>query len=413
MARQIKALTDTAIKKAKPKEKDYKLFDGNGLFLLVVKSGGKRWRLKYRINGKERVLALGVYPSITLSKARELREYYRKQITEGINPSEQRKEKKITQQIEEVKKQNTFYKVSQDWLLSYKKEVSENYHIKLGRAFDSYVYPFIKNKAIDEVKRTDIIEILQDLKDRELLETASRVTMLINKVFMYAVTFEYAPHNIMADIDKKVILGKTVKKHYPTFTKDDDIKALLLSIDEYSGDYNTKMALKMLPYVFVRSFNIRNCEWCEIDFINNVWRIPANKMKTKTEFILPLPHQVIEILEEVKEFSGDGRYVFPSFRAKDKPMSDNTLISAIRRMGFTKDEFVPHGFRAMFSTLSYEKANNEDGHNYTGEVIEALLAHKEQNQVKGAYNRAKYIEPMRGLIQWYADYLDEVKNGNN
>ena len=409
MARQIKALTDTAIKKAKPKEKDYKLFDGNGLFLLVVKSGGKRWRLKYRINGKERVLALGVYPSITLSKARELREYYRKQITEGINPSEQRKEKKITQQIEEVKKQNTFYKVSQDWLLSYKKEVSENYHIKLGRAFDSYVYPFIKNKAIDEVKRTDIIEILQDLKDRELLETASRVTMLINKVFMYAVTFEYAPHNIMADIDKKVILGKTVKKHYPTFTKDDDIKALLLSIDEYSGDYNTKMALKMLPYVFVRSFNIRNCEWCEIDFINNVWQIPANKMKTKTEFILPLPHQVIEILEEVKEFSGDGRYVFPSFRAKDKPMSDNTLISAIRRMGFTKDEFVPHGFRAMFSTLSYEKANNEDGHTYTGEVIEALLAHKEQNQVKGAYNRAKYIEPMRGLIQWYADYLDSIK----
>lgn len=411
MARQTKALTDTAIKKAKPKEKDYKLFDGNGLFLLVVKSGGKRWRLKYRINGKERVLALGVYPSITLSKARELREYYRKQITEGINPSEQRKEKKITQQIEEVKKQNTFYKVSQDWLLSYKKEVSENYYIKLGRAFDSYIYPFIKNKAIDEVKRTDIIEILQDLKDRELLETASRVTMLINKVFMYAVTFEYAPHNIMADIDKKVILGKIVKKHYPTFTKDDDIKALLLSIDEYSGDYNTKMALKMLPYVFVRSFNIRNCEWCEIDFINNVWRIPANKMKTKTEFILPLPHQAIEILEEVKEFSGDGRYVFPSFRAKDKPMSDNTLISAIRRMGFTKDEFVPHGFRAMFSTLSYEKANNEDGHNYTGEVIEALLAHKEQNQVKGAYNRAKYIEPMRGLIQWYADYLDEVKNG--
>lgn len=410
MARQTKPLTATQIQKAKPKEKDYKLFDGNGLFLLVAKTGGKRWRLKYRFGGKEKILALGVYPSISLSKARELREYNRKLVAEGTDPSQQRKELKENQKNQEIKKQNTFYKVSQEWLNSYEKEVTENYHIKLGRAFESYVYPFIKRQPIDEVKRTDIIEILQDLKDKELLETANRVTMLLNKVFMYAVTYEYTPHNIMADIDKKVILGKIVKKHYPTFTKDKDIKALLLSIDEYSGDYNTKMALKMLPYVFVRSYNIRLCEWSEIDLINKVWTIPANKMKTKTEFILPLPHQVIEILEEVKKFSGDGRYVFPSFRAKDKPMSDNTLISALRRMGFTKEEFVPHSFRAMFSTIAYEKANDEKGHTFTSEVIEALLAHKEQNKVKGAYNRAKYIDPMRGLVEWYANYLDNIKD---
>jgi integrase len=411
MARQTAALTDTAIKKAKAKDKDYKLFDGNGLFLLVAKTDNKRWRLKYRFNGKEKLLALGLYPNITLREARELREHYRNIIAKGIDPSEQRKKEKEVIKKDNIKQENTFLKVSQEWLKNYESEVSENYHKKLERALELYVYPFIKNYAIDGITRLDIISILEYLRDKELLETANRVLMLLNKIFMYAVTFEYLPHNITADIDKKVILGKKIHKHYPTLTKEKDIKALLLSIDEYSGDYNTKMALKMLPYVFVRSFNIRNCEWSEIDFINSVWRIPGNKMKTKMEFILPLPHQVIEILEEVREFSGDGRYVFPSFRAKDKPMSDNTLISAIRRMGYTKDEFVPHGFRAMFSTIAYEKANNEDGHNYTGEVIEALLAHKEPNKVKGAYNRAKYIEPMKGLICWYADYLDEVKNG--
>lgn len=168
------------------------------------------------------------------------------------------------------------------------------------------------------------------------------------------------------------------------------------------------MALKMLPYVFVRSFNIRYCEWSEIDFENRQWIIPPSKMKTKIEFILPLPNQVIEILKEVQQYTGDGIYVFPSFRGKDKPMSDNTLISALRRMGFTKEEFVPHSFRAMFSTIAYENANVENGHKFTGEVIEALLAHKETNRVKEAYNRSSYKDAMRGLIEWYADYLMEL-----
>ena len=153
------------------------------------------------------------------------------------------------------------------------------------------------------------------------------------------------------------------------------------------------------------------CEWSEINFDTNEWIIPSNKMKTKIEFTLPLPPQVIVLLKEIHEFSGDGKYVFPSFRGKDNPMSDNTLISALRRMGYTKEEFVPHGFRAMFSTIAYEKANEDGGHKYTGEVIEALLAHKEKNKVKDAYNRASYKESMRGLICWYADYLDGIKNG--
>ncbi|MBU3015662.1 integrase arm-type DNA-binding domain-containing protein [Poseidonibacter lekithochrous] len=407
MAKSTLPLTATQVKTAKAKEKDYKLFDGGGLFLLVAKTGGKRWRLKYRFNNKEKVIALGTYPSLSLKDVRAKREELKSLIAKDIDPNEQKKQKKEEIQKVEKKKENTFYKVSQEWHENYQTEVSENYHIKLGRALENYVYKYMKDKPIEDVTRLDLIEILKILKERDLQDTASRVFMIINKIYKYAVTLEYVPHNIVADIEQKNILGKREKKHYPTFTKEKDIKGLLLAIDEYSGDYTTKMALKMLPYVFVRSYNIRHCEWFEIDLVKKEWIIPASKMKTKIEFILPLPNQVIEILEEVKQFTGNGQYVFPSFRAKDKPMSDNTLIGALRRMGYTKEEFVPHSFRAMFSTIAYE---NMEEHGYSGEVIEALLSHKESNKVKEAYNRASYKDSMRSLIKWYANYLKNLKN---
>lgn len=270
---------------------------------------------------------------------------------------------------------------------------------------ENYIYPFIKNESIEDIKRQDIILILQDLKNKGLFETSNRVHMLLNKIYKYAVVLEYVPHNIIADIDKTTILGKIEKKHYPTFTKEKDIKTLLLSIDEYQGDYSTKMALKILPYVFVRSFNIRHMEWKEIDFEAKEWIIPPHKMKTKIEFVLPLSNHVIELLKEMQLFSGNGKYVFPSFRQKDKPLSDNTLISALRRMGYTKDEFVPHSFRSMFSTIAYE---NMSEHGYSSEVIEALLAHKEKNKIKDAYNRASYKDSMKNLVYWYSDFINNL-----
>jgi len=411
MARRTTPLTATEVKSAKPKDKDFKLFDGGGLYLLVTKSGGKHWKLKYRMAGKEKKISLGAYPSISLSDARTLREKHKSEIAKQIDPNEKKKRAKEEIKQEEVKKENTFYNVSQKWLKSYADQVSESYHTRLGRALDNYVYPTIKKKSINEVTRLEIIAIMEDLKSRKLLETARRTVMLLNKVYKYAVTHELTPHNIVADIEVKDILGKKIKKHYPTYTKEKDIKGLLNNIDEYTGDYSTKMALKVLPYVFVRSYNIRYMEWKEVDFKTKEWIIPAHKMKTKTEFILPLPHQVITLLEELEDNRTNNKYVFPSFRSDGKPLSDNTLISALRRMGYSKDEFVPHGFRAMFSTLAYENANDTKGHNYTGEVIEACLAHKEANKIKEAYNRSNYKEAMRGLIGWYADYLEGVKNG--
>ena len=411
MAKVPISLTDTKIKALKPRDKNYTLSDGQGLQLLVKPTGSKLWEFRYTSPTilKRRKTSFGTYPTTSLKSAREKRNKLLKLIDDSIDPLEKKENDTMAIKEEVVKKENTFYKVSQEWWQNYEKEVSEPYHVKLGKALENYIYPFIEKQPMDEIKRKDILEIIMDLKKRDLLETAKRVFILLNQIFRYAVVMEKTPHNIIADLDLKIIVGRIERKNYATFTDDEDIKGLLLSIDEYSGDYTTKMALKMLPYVFVRSFNIRHCEWSEINFTDKTWVIPAQKMKVKEEFILPLPPQVIDILTEMKKYSGSGEYVFPSFRAKDKPMSDNTLISAIRRMGYTKDEFVPHGFRAMFSTIAYEKANEEDGHNYTCEVIEALLAHKETNKVKGAYNRSKYIKPMKGLIEWYADYLDELK----
>ncbi len=402
MAKQTLPLTVTQIKNAKINDKKYKLSDGNGLFLLINPNGSKLWKFKYRHLNKEKEYSIGSFPEISLLKAREIREKLRSQVAEGINVAEQKQIDKKSSIIKHSKKENTFYKVSQEWHKNYETEVSENYHIKLDRALENYLYPYIKNKPIEEITRLNIIEILQGLKNKGLIDTASRVFMLLNKIYKYAVTLEYVPHNIIADIEQKNILGKREKQHYPTFTKKEDIKGLILAIDEYSGDYTTKMALKMLPFVFVRSFNIRHCEWSEIDFQNTEWIIPASKMKAKAEFILPLSNYVIELLIEVKKFTSDSKYVFPSFRDKNRPLSENTLISALRRMGYKKEEFVPHSFRAMFSTIAYENMNE---HQCSGEVIEALLAHKEINKVKEAYNRATYKKGMRSLIEWYEKYL--------
>ena len=211
MAKSILPLTATQIKTSKPKDKDYKLFDGGGLFLLIATSGGKRWRLKYRFNNKEKIIALGTYPSISLKDAREIRDEYKSLIAKGIDPNDQKKQSKEEINISEKKKENTFYKVSQEWLENYKSEVTENYHIKLGRALDNYVYSFIKNKPIEEITRLHIIEILQDLKSKNILDTAKRVYMLLNKIFKYAVTLEYVPHDIIADIEQKIIIEKVEK----------------------------------------------------------------------------------------------------------------------------------------------------------------------------------------------------------
>ena len=408
-------LTDKQIQNAKPKDKDYYLMDGKGLYLIITTKGGKWWRLKYTFDTKQQTLSLGTYPIVSLSEAREMALKLKREIKQGVNPLEQRKQKKEANKQQEVKKENTFYNISQKWLKSYEGQVSESYHNKLGKYIENYICATydnftIKDKPIDEVTRKDIIFILEQLKSKGIDETARRTSQVIQQIIKYAVTHEYMPHNIMSDIDKKVVLGKKIVNNYPTLTKETDIKNLLLAIDEYWGDFTTKEALRLLPYLFVRNSNIRQMEWQEIDFEKREWLIPKEKMKTKEAFTLPLPPQAINILKELKQQELHHKLVFPSPIKQNQSISERSLNLALRRLGYTQDELVIHSFRSIFSTIAYEKANDKvSGHGYTGEVIEALLAHKEPNKVKSAYNRSTYTEAMRGLIEWYADYLDRLK----
>ncbi len=403
MAAKTKPLTDKEIKAAKPKERDYKLFDGGGLFLLVAKTGGKLWRLKYRVDGKEKLLSLGAYPAVSLVEARRRREAHRAELAMGVDPAQKRKDRKAAIRLDEVRANNTFEQVARDRLAAVRDTISEVHYARTLNAFENDVFQFIGGKNMDEVTAPDIVAILQRMAGRGVMDSARKVFYSISKTFKWAVSHGRAARNPAADIDMAELLGPKNKRHYPTITDDEGIKALLHSIDNDTGHYTVKMALKFAPYVFVRPANIRFAEWKEVDLIAKQWVIPPDKMKTREPLIVPLACSVVELLQELKAFTGDSRYLFPSLRTKTAPLSDGALINAIRRMGYGTDQFTPHGFRAMFSTIAHERSP------YSHEAIETQLAHSVGNSVSKAYNRAKYLPERVELMQWWADYLDGLK----
>lgn len=402
MARTTKALTDTQIKKAKDKDKDYKLFDGGGLFILVTKKS-KLWKLKYKFDGKEKKLSLGSYPTISLSKARELKEQHKQDISKGINPSDKIKQAKEIIKQDEIKNINTFKYIALERLEKQKETISEAHYKRTFRAFENDVFKYIGNKYIDDITAKDIINIIQVMDKRGIKDSIKKVFYAISKTFKYAVANNKATRNPTSDIQLSEIIGKSEKKHYPTITDDKGIKNLLLSIKEYQGELSTKYALLLMAYTFVRPINIRLALWSEIDFKSKLWSIPAKKMKTKEDFIIPLTDTTLELLEEIKEYSGNSPYLFPSTKSKTIPLSDGAFLSAIRRIGYTKEEFTPHGFRAMFSTIAHEKSI------FKYEVIETQLAHSVGNSVSQAYNRAKYLNERVELMEWWSNYLNEVQ----
>ncbi len=403
MARTITALSDTQIKLAKAKDKDYKLFDGGGLFLFVSKAGGKHWRLKYKFDGKEKLLTLGKYPEIKLLKARELREKYKIDIANGINPNEIKKEKKKIEKLEDIKYQNTFKTIALERLEKIKDDISESHYKRSYNSLKNDVYPFIGDMPIDDINAKDIINILQTMMKRNIRNSAKQVYHAISKTFKYAVANNRAIRNPASDIELIEIIGKSKEVHYPTITDDKGIKNLLTSIREYGGELSTKYALLMLAYTFVRPSNVRLALWSEINLNAKQWVIPAKKMKTKDEFIIPLSDTLIKLLKDIQLYSVGSPYLFPSTKSKTTPLSDGALLGAIRRMGYTKEEFTPHGFRAMFSTIAHEKSP------FKYDVIETQLAHSVGNSVSQAYNRAKYLDERVELMQWWSDYLNKVQ----
>lgn len=389
-------LTATAVKTAKPKEKPYKLFDGHGLYLEIRPTGSKRWRYKYTFNGKEKLISLGTYPLTSLKEARDKHFEARKLLDNGINPSEARKEQK-----EAKSASNSFQFVAEEWWKQTKHTWSEKHGEQVYRRLEKNLFPWLRNTPVSDITPPELLKHLRRMEERGAVEMAHRVKTTCGQIFRYAISTGRLERDITQDL--KDALKPVTKKHFPTITDPTKIGELLRAIDGYEGHPVTKCALKLAPLTFVRPGELRHMEWEEIDFERKEWVIPPEKMKMKAKHVVPLSTQAIAVLEEIKPLTGRGKYVFPSVRSSSRPLSDNGVNSALRRMGYTKDEIVPHSFRSMASTLL-----NEQG--YKWDAIERQLAHSERNSVRAAYNYAEYMDIRIPMMQQWADYLDELKS---
>jgi len=390
-------LTDTAIRNAKAEDKPRKLFDGGGLFLLVTPAGGRWWRFKYRIGGKEKLLSLGVYPEVSLKEAREKRDEARKLVSNGADPSQERQAAKATEAGV-----GSFEVVAREWHGKMAKNWVQSHAATITRRLEVFIFPSLGHRPINEITAPDLLKLLHMIEARGTVETAHRVKQICGQVFRYAIATGRAERDPSADLRGALAPART--KHMASITDPKGVAGLLRAIGEYQGSLVTACALKLAPLVFVRPGELRQAEWAEIDLDAAEWRIPAAKMKMKSPHIVPLSRQAVAILREIQLLTGHGRYVFPSQRTDARPMSNNTVNAALRRLGFSKEEMTGHGFRSMASTLLNEQGWNRD-------AIERQLAHAERNKVRAAYNFAEMLPERRKMMQAWADYLDRLKEG--
>lgn len=391
-------LTDIAIRNAKPQNKQYKLTDEKGMYLLVNQAG-KYFRLDYRFAGKRKTLALGVYPDVKLAEAREKRDDARKMIANGIDPCQARRAQK-SMQIERA--ENCFETIAREWHGKFSTNWADNHAKKIIRRLELYVFPWLGSRPIAEITPPELLAVLRKIEKKGILETAHRTQQNCGRVFRYAIATGRAERDPSADL--KGALTPVKHGHMSTITEPKKIGELLRAIDGYEGTPVAKYALKLAPLVFVRPGELRRAEWTEIDLDEAEWRIPKEKMKMKAPHIVPLSTQAVEILSEIQPITGKSRYVFPSVRTNSRPMSENTVLAALRRMGYTKEEMTGHGFRAMASTLLHEQG-------WPSDIIERQLAHAERNSIKAAYNHAQHLPERRKMMQAWADYLDKLKGG--
>ncbi|MDR2884320.1 MAG: tyrosine-type recombinase/integrase [Deferribacteraceae bacterium] len=393
------SLTDTAIRNAKAQEKDYKLFDEKGMYLLVLKSGNKYFRLDYRFAGKRKTLALGVYPEISLKEAREKRDEAKKLISEGKDPSEIKKAKKYNIYSDT---NNSLETIAQEWFDTNKLKWIESHAKSKWRRLEKHILPYLGSRPIKNITTQELLSVVRMMESRGNMEMAHRTKNIVGEIFAFAIATDRADRNIALDL--KGALTPVISKNMATITNPAEVGALLRAIDSYVGDFVTKCALKLTPYVMLRPGELRNAEWSEIDFEKKLWKIHAKKMKMRRDHIVPLSPQVIAIFEEIRPVTGQWRYIFPSVRTKDRPMSNVTVLAALRRMGYTKDEMTAHGFRAMASTLLHENG-------FDTAHIEVQLAHAERNKVKAAYNHAEYLPQRTEMMTWWANFLDKLRDG--
>lgn len=393
------ALTVKQIDSAKAKKKSYRLPDGEGLFLEVPPKGSKRWRFRYRFEGKEKMISLGTYPEIPLKKARDRRREMRSLVADGINPSEVRKQAKA-----KAEGRDSFEGVAREWFAKFSVGWSKGHAKSVLERLEKNVFPFIGGESIADLNAQDMLKVVQRIEARKAIETARRVRQICSQVFRYAVTVGLAERDPAADIKAALPPASKTVKHHASITDPKKIGVLLKAIDAFEGTFVIHCALRFIPLVFVRPGELRYAEWSEFDFEGKQWRIPGEKMKAGRPHIVPLSRQALEVLQELHALTGEGKYLFPSIRTSARPMSENTINVALRRLGYTKEEMTCHGFRSMASTNL-----NEQG--WPPDVIERQLAHVEGNSVRAAYNHADYMQERKKMMQAWADYLDGLKAG--
>lgn len=393
-------LTDTAIRKAKPTDKPQRLFDGGGLYLEISPAGGKLWRWKYRHGGKEKRLALGTYPDVSLSEARQRHAEARKLLAAGIDPGEQRKAEKAAGADRAA---NSFEVVAREWLA--KQTWVPGYLDKVAAWMGNDVFPYIGGRPIAELTAPEFLRVARRIEERGAIESAHRIMQNCGQVMRYAIATGRADRNPVADL--KGALTPAQESHHAAITDPAGLGGLLRAIDGYSGDPATRAALKLAPLLFVRPGELRQAEWSEFDLDRAEWNIPAEKMKMRQPHLVPLCEQAVAILRELQPLTGRGQYVFPGGRSPRRPMSNNALNAALRRMGYAKEVMTAHGFRASARTLLDEVLG------FRPDYIEHQLAHAVRDPLGRAYNRTQHLPERRKMMQAWADYLDSLREGGN
>ena len=394
-------LFDTTLRNTRAGEKPQKLSDGGGLYILVKTSGKKFWHMAYRFDGKQKLLSFGQYPEVSLSDAREARQKARELLAKGIDPGQVKKEAKLAKKAEEQIACSTFQKVATEWFQKYELKLSEKHAAKLRRYLETKIFPLIGHKPVADLTPQDFLNVVNEAERLGHNETAHKIMHLCSQVMRYARITGLVQYDTAGGLT--AALTSVQRTHYAAITEPKEIGILLRDIDAYEGYTPVYYFLKILPYVFTRPSELRLARWEEFDFDKAMWKIPSTRMKMRREHTVPLSRQVVQLLNELKAYTGGGDLLFPSPRANSAPITDAAPMAALRRMGYSKEKMTLHGFRAMASTRLNEM-------NFRPDTIEAQLAHKCADEVRLAYNRADYMAERKDLVQKWADYLDELRN---
>lgn len=411
MARHL-IKTDVTIRNTKPTNTTLRLNDGDGLYLLIKPNGAKWWRLDYSIGGKRKTLSIGVYPDTGLKEARSKADEARRLVASGTDPSDVRKTNKAQQAkvleadrriAEGLPAVDSFEEVAREWYTKFSIEWASSHADKIIRRLERDIFPWIGKRPITSITAPELLSVLRRIEERGAIETAHRAHQNCGQIFRYAIATGRAERDPSPDL--RGALPSVKQTHHAAITDPKAIGELLRAIDGYQGYFVTKCALRLAPLVFVRPGELRNAEWAEINLDQAEWNIPAQRMKMREPHLVPLSTQSVEILRELHALTGDSRYVFPGARTNGRPMSDNSILAALRRMGFAKDEMSGHGFRAMARTILDEVLGVRP------DFIEHQLAHAVRDPNGRAYNRTAHLIERRKMMQQWADYLDKLKAG--